>query len=561
MTIDEKIKELEYKHHIILRPQQVKIIKFVLFHWLNGQKNVFVEGPTGVGKSAIAFFVSEIMNSRGQEGYILTSDISLQNQYADSADEFSFYRPNVKGIDNYICTENGKVHSQGTCHVKNYKSFKIKSLNCYSSCPYYSARNAAAEANTAILNYNYYLLMQNYVKRQMEEAALFRSREFVIYDEAHKILDIVQENYAPRINREIFKTIENYQNSINKSDIFSIEVNFKDDIFSIFKELRLTADKNKTLEILIELKLKLIEIKEINLRISEWISEQVDRQNYSVFDNIDLLKQAKFIDDFFCKIEDYIELIQTTSLETMFINANESETKYNFINEHFLIKKNLLDHSNLNLFMSATLGKDFPRMLGCTDFAYLELESDFDFRKSPIFVYKDFYVNYRNKSQMFPRMVKKLDQILDKNIKYNGIIHTASYENTNFIKMLTNNPSRIIDYENAKEKEYVLDMLGTSNKIVMGPTLIEGIDLPDELSRLQILFKIPFPSLGDKFINYKFIKNPDWYNWATRIKIQQALGRSIRHKDDYAITYILDSNFIKMIDSFPNYIKKRIKIL
>lgn len=561
MTIDEKIKELEYKHHIILRPQQIKIIKFVLFHWLNGQKNVFVEGPTGVGKSAIAFFVSEIMNDRGQEGYILTSDISLQNQYADSADEFSFYRPNVKGIDNYICSKNGKVHSQGTCHIKNFKPFKIKSLNCYSTCPYYCARNAAAEANTAILNYNYYLLMQNHIKGQMEEASLFRSREFVIYDEAHKILDIVQENYAPRINREIFKTIENYQHSINKSTIFSTDVDFKDSIFAIFKELRLTTDKVKTLEILNQLKLKLLEIKEVNLRISEWISEQVERQNYSVFDNIDLLKQAKFIDDFFCKIKNYIELIQTTSLETMFINANETETKYNFINEHLLIKKNLLDHSNLNLFMSATLGKDFPPMLGCTDFAYLELESDFDFRKSPIFVYKDFYVNHKNKSQMFPLMIKKLDKILEKNVSYNGIIHTASYENTNFIKMLTQHSSRIIDYENSKEKEYVLDMLGTSNKIVMGPSLIEGIDLPDELSRLQILFKIPFPSLGDKFINYKFIKNPDWYTWITRIKIQQALGRSIRHKDDYAITYILDSNFIKMIDKFPNYIKKRIKLI
>lgn len=561
MTIDEKIKELEYRHHIILRPQQIKIIKFVLFHWLNGQKNVFVEGPTGVGKSAIAFFVSEIMNDRGKEGYILTSDISLQNQYADSADEFSFYRPNVKGIDNYICTENGKVHSQGACHIKNLTSSRIRHLKCYSTCPYYCARNAAAEANTSILNYNYYLLMQNYVKRQMEEASLFRSREFVIYDEAHKILDIVQENYAPRINKEIFKNIENYQQSINNSTIFSTAVNFKDAVFSIFKELRLTVDKVKSLEILNQLKSKLLEIKEINSRISEWITEQVDRQNYSVFDNIDLLKQSKFIDDFFCKIEDYIEHIQTTSIDTMFVNANESETKYNFINEHLLIKKNLLDHSNLNLFMSATLGKDFPHMLGCIDFAYLELESDFDFRKSPIFVYKDFYVNYKNKNLMFPLMIKKLDQILDKNKSYTGIIHTASYENTNVIKRLTENTTRIIDYENSKEKEYVLGMLGTSNKVVMGPTLIEGIDLPDELSRLQILFKIPFPSLGDKFINYKFIKNPDWYNWATRIKIQQALGRSIRHKDDYAITYILDSNFIKMMDKFPNYIKKRIKLI
>jgi len=561
MTLEETIKSLEQKHNVKLRPQQDKIIKYVLFNWLNGKSNVFVEGPTGIGKSIIAFFISEIMNSMGKEGYILTSDISLQNQYADSADQYSFYRPNVKGIDNYNCPVNGKVHSQGYCHLKNYKGKRISSMKCYSTCPYFSARDAAAEANTAILNYNYYLLMQNYVKRQLEDQAKFKSRSFVIYDEAHKILDIVQDNYAPRINKEIFTNIENYEKDINNSSIFTTPVSFRNEIFGIFKKLRLNNDKTETLDLLQELMLELNNIKEINIHISDWISEQVENESYAAFDNINLLKQGKLIDDFYCKIEDYVELIQTTSLDTMFINASESETKYNFINEHLLIKKNLLKHSNLNLFMSATLGKDFPKMLGCDDYAYLELDSDFDFRKSPIFVYKDFYVNHKNKGTMFPKMIERLDKILEKNDKFNGIIHTASYENTNYIKMLTTNPSRLVDYENSKEKEYVLDMLGLSNKIVMGPSLIEGIDLPDELSRLQILFKIPYPSLGDKFIHYKFTKNPDWYNWITRVKIQQALGRSIRHKEDYAITYVLDSNFIKMMSMFPEYIKKRIKII
>ena len=118
----------------------------------------------------------------------------------------------------------------------------------------------------------------------------------------------------------------------------------------------------------------------MNLRISEWVSEQVELENYSVFENIDIMKQSKSIDDFYCKIEDYVELIETTSLETMFVNVSENETKYNFINEHFLIKRNLLEHSKLNLFMSATLGEVFPKMIGCEDF--IELESDFDFKKS-----------------------------------------------------------------------------------------------------------------------------------------------------------------------------------
>ena len=103
-------------------------------------------------------------------------------------------------------------------------------------------------------------------------------------------------------------------------------------------------------------------------------------------------------------------------------------------------------------------------------------------------------------------MVNTLDKILEKNNKLNGIIHTASYANAIYIKEHTQHKKRIIEYENSKEKELVLEMLSMSNKVVMGPSLIEGIDLPDELSRLQVLFKIPYPSLGDKFINYKFTK-------------------------------------------------------
>ena len=77
MTLDQKIKTLEL-NKVKLR-EQIKIIN-LFFHWLR-EKNVFVEGPTGVGKSLVAFFVSEIMNDMGKDGYILTSDISLQNQY------------------------------------------------------------------------------------------------------------------------------------------------------------------------------------------------------------------------------------------------------------------------------------------------------------------------------------------------------------------------------------------------------------------------------------------------------------------------------------------------
>lgn len=565
MNLLENIKELEVIHNIKLRPQQEQIIKFVLYQWLHkGQKNVFIEAPTGSGKSFITFFISEIMNKLRKDGYILTSDISLQNQYVADSKSYKFYRPDVKGVDNYKCTENGKPYSQGVCKLRHLDTVRQRKLKCYDDCPYIKARNLASESDSCILNYNYFLLMHNYVRKNLNEKAPFQIRDFTIYDEAHKIIDIVQDMYAPVLNKTLYDTIETFEYELSKHEyILGGPVKFTKKFYSIFTGLRLSNDKKFTFELLKDLYTLLNWYKtEIKIPIEDYISEQFDLENFKVFEVLYLSEFIKFLDDFHCKIEDYVDLIANTELDSMFINNQETLSKYNFINEHYLIKKNLLDNSKLNLFMSATLGEEFPSMLGCDNYVYKSLDSDFDFANSPIYVYKNFYVNYSNRETLFPEMLSQLDDIIaSRHSGDRGLIHTASYINTKYIKENSIHNKRLIDYEGSAEKELALDTMKQSNFILMGPSLVEGIDLKDDISRFQVIFKIPYPSLADRFIKYKFEKNKTWYNWASRIKIQQALGRSIRHKDDYAVSYILDSNFIKMIPKLPVYIQHRIEIV
>ena len=47
-------------------------------------------------------------------------------------------------------------------------------------------------------------------------------------------------------------------------------------------------------------------------------------------------------------------------------------------------------------------------------------------------------------------------------------------------------------------------------------------------------------SLGSEFIRKKMKKDYKWYVWKTTINILQGVGRSIRNKDDYAVTYLVD---------------------
>ena len=98
--------------------------------------------------------------------------------------------------------------------------------------------------------------------------------------------------------------------------------------------------------------------------------------------------------------------------------------------------------------------------------------------------------------------------------------------------------------------------------ILISPSMTEGVDLKGKLSEFQILCKVPFPYLGDKVVKKKMSKWKWWYNTQTIRTIIQSIGRSIRSKDDKAVTYILDSDWkrIKSMcrndfpkDFFDNY--------
>jgi Rad3-related DNA helicase len=73
--------------------------------------------------------------------------------------------------------------------------------------------------------------------------------------------------------------------------------------------------------------------------------------------------------------------------------------------------------------------------------------------------------------------------------------------------------------------------------------MTEGVDLKDDLSRFQIIMKVPYPYLGDKLIKKKMNKYDWYYGYATAKTVVQSVGRSVRNDKDVAVTYILDSGF------------------
>ena len=112
----------------------------------------------------------------------------------------------------------------------------------------------------------------------------------------------------------------------------------------------------------------------------------------------------------------------------------------------------------------------------------------------------------------------------------------------------------------------VIDFHKLSNDTVLiGPSLNEGIDLPDDMCRFIVIMKVPYPSLTDELVKAKMEIFPYWYNSETSNHIIQGIGRGNRHTNDWCITYILDGCFSTLYkatnEQYSTELQNRIRTL
>jgi Rad3-related DNA helicase len=226
--------------------------------------------------------------------------------------------------------------------------------------------------------------------------------------------------------------------------------------------------------------------------------------------------------------------------------------------------------TGFTVLMSATFAdpSKYLRSIALKDAKYIKMDSSFDFTNSPIYFYNQRRMTYNQIDANLPWLFDKINEILENHHDESGIIHTASYDLA--LKIFTGlshkNKRRILVYNGTEEKRQVLEMLKRNkNKIIMGPSLLEGLDLKDDWSRFQIFAKVPYLSLSDKFVATKLKIDPDWYRWKAIINVLQGTGRSVRSETDWAVTYILDGALADLIHNnrraFPPEFMKRIVVV
>jgi ATP-dependent DNA helicase DinG len=235
--------------------------------------------------------------------------------------------------------------------------------------------------------------------------------------------------------------------------------------------------------------------------------------------------------------------------------------------------KSVFEKGSKILVMSATIlnNKAFCKSIGLDpdEVKFIRVKSDFPVERRAIYPLNIAYLNYSNLQSIdiMSRIASAVDNLMYTHKNDKGIIHTTSYEQLNFIKenISKENARRLLltDPEIQRD-EIIFQHVSTSTPTVLiSPSLHTGLDLKDELSRFQIITKVPYPNKSDRWTNAKRQVDEEWYYWQTALRLIQAYGRSVRSKDDWARTYVLDSAFSYFVrknrNSLPDWFVQAIK--
>lgn len=219
---------------------------------------------------------------------------------------------------------------------------------------------------------------------------------------------------------------------------------------------------------------------------------------------------------------------------------------------------------NKVILMSATINHKDIESLGLANrrVTYINAESPIPAANRPCELITGLSLNKSNLLSLSPYIVDNILLILNNHKNEKGIIH-ATYQLADIIKqsMLGRPGSERLLFHDKFNKTEQFERFKNSDVgdglCLVASGMYEGIDLPYDAGRFQILTKVPWPNLGEPAVKLKAELDTEWYEWAALRDCLQAYGRICRGPSDFGQTYILDSSFQRLLnnDSLPEWFK------
>lgn len=148
--------------------------------------------------------------------------------------------------------------------------------------------------------------------------------------------------------------------------------------------------------------------------------------------------------------------------------------------------------------------------------------------------------------QSFPKVAEEIVRIRRVHGDDNIVVHAVSYQlMRNIVAWLRREGIETISYEGSNDRAMALQRFKDRGGVIVAPSLDRGVDLPGNMCTVQVVAKVPFPSLGDPQIRER-MNLPGggiWYAIQVARSLVQMSGRGVRYDGDRCVLYVLDAGF------------------
>ncbi len=520
---------------------------------------------------------------------------------------------NVKSILELV-RNSGEVRLSSDRKEGQNQSPVERSTSCpfLNECPYYTARNKAMKDTVAITTLPYFRhgvvngiwrsensnrlssamreIREEWDPEQSDETELrlsWRKRVALLVDEAHNLPDSLVDFYTVKASskwpRFYFKGFKEEVSEIAKLN----SQNVNKETFSVFKKWFMGyVESERTRE--------------------KWIKQQIDmlgkfsgtrsiidreEGDYSPSDLKNLKKASYVPEDLPEELEKEREHLYKLSFMEKSLEADvewiytpeNSDSEFDS-NQNPLIENKEGEDKEKTLqwkpyevspflapvwslfsrivFSSATF-LDIPlflKRLGLEDSEEIMVPSTFPPENGPIFFAGNMRVNYsflkKERREKLEALVREIDTIANRHAGEKGIIHFSSYEWKRAIhnRLSPKVKERVITHVPGNRREKLEEFLNSKEpSIFLAVKMGEGVDFKDDRARWQIIPKCLYRDYKDPWVEAHKNRDKEWYELDALQSVIQAAGRIVRSREDWGITYVLDTNVPRLINRYSNH--------
>lgn len=542
INVDTWVKYFPFKTP---RAEQQDAINFILRAFLeDGKRFVIADLGTGIGKSAIAVTVARYLNAHAPPvgsddaapgAWFMTTQKILQEQYMEDFGAPLGNMRSIRSATNYTCDflkKNSCSEGQQMLRAADKSSKFWKS--CMFNCTYKQERKAFLDAPESVTNFSYALTAANYGDKILR-------RNLLVLDECHNT------------ETELAKFIEI---AITERLAGAVGLDWPD-LNTYIQTVKWIRDVYVPTSrgVIRDMEADLEQFKELDGQSKEYA---------------DMTRRHEILNGHIQKVETFLQLQDPDNwvFENLpSVGKNTAKITFKPIDISPFAEQYLFRLGKRVLLMSATvINCDiYAESLGLplAQYAAITQPTPFPVENRPIFFAPIGLMSAAHIDESLPKLAEAVKEILKEHKGEKGIIHSHSYKITNYLRKNLKDKRLIFHDSDDREAALKKHMTATNATVLVSPSMAEGVDLRDDLSRFQIIMKVPYPSLGDKLVKKRMHRWSWWYPMQTIKTIVQAVGRSIRNEKDRAVTYILDADwrrfYAKHSEIFPDSFKKALK--